>query len=525
MIFPKIKKFFKNSKYYQNYQNIDSVLDIYGNIKKKHTDYENQIKIELIEFIHEFIKCGVEESYLEEYISYLFEEFDFDFVYDIISKFDETTLNIINNLNSIKLLLDKDINDKNFILKNSTPEYYLKNQNLTELELNENKIMKKFFNKCFPYKMIVNQKLIACDEDIGKYIKFMPEYDNDSIDKGLKEHVNCDYTIYYCMKYCKDNVKTIKNLIKKGLDINDKYILECCVKYENKEILKFLYEKGCDIHYDDDYLFIRSLYGRNVDLVEFFVERNADVFAQNFKAIEFIISGGYLSYLKIFVKHGVDIHFNNEYILRSCIDIPKLYQNTMSYSLKIIKFLIEKNSDIHCLDDLPLRLACSHGHFDIVKLLVENKANIHCLDDLPLRLACTYGYFDIAKLLIENKANIHCLDDQPLRSACSHGYFGIVELLVENGANVPACEYEAIKNVVDNKKRKDILKYLLENCKNTKDGYPLLVACKHGYLEIVKSMFERGFDIHYNDDICLKQARQCGYIDIVDFLINNGCKN
>lgn len=338
--------------------------------------------------------------------------------------------------------------------------------------------------------MIINQKLIACDEDIGKYIKFMPEYDNDSIDKGLKEHVNCDYTIYYCMKYCEDNIKTIKNLIKKGLNINNKHILECCVKYENKEILKFLYEKGCDIHYDDDDLFIRSLYGRDVDLVEFFVERNANVFAQNFKAIEFIISGGYLSYLKIFVKHGVDIHFNNEYILRSCIDRPK-YEN---FLLNIVKFLIEENSDIHCLDDLPLRLAC------------------------------TYGYFDIAKLLVENKANIHCLDDLPLRLACSHEYFGIVKLLVENGANISACEYAVIKNNIDNKKRKDILKYLLENCKNANDDYPLLVACKHGYLDVVKSMFERGFDIYHDDNICLKQARWYGYRSIVDFLIENGCK-
>lgn len=492
MIFPKIKKFFKNSKYYQNYQNIDPVLKIYENIRKKHTDYENQIKIELIEFIHEFIKCGVEEYYLEEYISYLFEEFDFDFVYEEMNKFDETTLNIINNLNSIKLLLDKDITDKNFIYENCTPEYYLKNQKLTESDLKENKIMKKYFNKCVPYDMIIKQKLIACDDDIGKYIKYTSEYDNDSTDKGLKNYVNDTDTIKYCMENCGDDVETIKNLIKKGLNIDNKHILECCVEYENIEILKFLYEKGWDIHYNDEHLFISSL-KVSYYLVEFFVERNANVFAQNRKAINYIISKGNLSYLKIFVEHGIDIHFDDEYILRSCIDIRQYKYFSVYLTFNIIKFLI------------------------------ENKADIHCLDDQPLRLACSHGYFDIAKLLVENNANVHCLDDQPLISACFCGYFDIVKLLVENGADISAREYEVIKNAINNKKI-DILKYLLENCKNPEDDYPLLIACKYGYFKIVKILFERGFNIYHNDNICLKQASNYGYNDIVDFLINNGCK-
>jgi ankyrin repeat protein len=55
--------------------------------------------------------------------------------------------------------------------------------------------------------------------------------------------------------------------------------------------------------------------------------------------------------------------------------------------------------------------------------------------------------------LIENSADIHCLDDQPLRSACFRGYFDIVKLLVEYGAVISACEYEAIKNVINNKKK------------------------------------------------------------------------
>lgn len=467
MIFPKIKKFFKNSKYYQNYQNIDSVLDIYGNIKKKHTDYENQIKIELIEFIHEFIKCGVEESYLEEYISYLFEEFDFDFVYNIIEKFDETTVNTIYNLNSVKLFLDKNITDENFIYKNCTPEYFLINKNIDKSNLRNNERMQKFFKKCHSYSKIINEKLSAGD-DIGNYVKYTESYNRNFIDKGLKEYINKEYFVNYLLDYVdgiKDVdklIKIIKKFVKKGLDVNNKFLIKKCCEYGNTyiEILKFLYDNGCDIHYNNDILFIESL-DTDTDTIEFFLERNVDMYAHDFKAIDYIVNNGCVTYLQLFIKHGLDIHFDNEYILMLCTET---YEKNAYYKIdtyNLLKFLIDNNADIHCLNDKPLRLACMYRNFKNVKLLVEN------------------------------------------------------------GANIAARDYEAIDHAIEYE-RKDILKYLLKNCKDTEDSYPLMIACKYGYLDIVELLIERGFDVHYHDDKGLVYASSKGYIDIVKLLVKNG---
>jgi len=93
--------------------------------------------------------------------------------------------------------------------------------------------------------------------------------------------------------------------------------------------------------------------------------------------------------------------------------------------LKIVKYLVENEANIHNSDEFPLRLAIYNGHLEIVKYLIELGAYIHIYEDFALRIASKNGYLEIVKYLVEKGA---------LKLAKINGHFEVVEYLLKNGA-------------------------------------------------------------------------------------------
>jgi ankyrin repeat protein len=70
-----------------------------------------------------------------------------------------------------------------------------------------------------------------------------------------------------------------------------------------------------------------------------------------------VIKEGNLKNLKILVKNGFDIHYDND--------------------LGIVKSSRYGHLDIHTRDDESFKLACRYGHIDVIKFLINHGANVN----------------------------------------------------------------------------------------------------------------------------------------------------
>ena len=75
-----------------------------------------------------------------------------------------------------------------------------------------------------------------------------------------------------------------------------------------------------------------------------------------------------------------------------------------AYRLDVIKVLMDMGVDIHTNNDEVLRYASEYGLYEIVVYLLEKGANVHVFDEYPIRYAAENGHTDIVKLLHENGA-------------------------------------------------------------------------------------------------------------------------
>ena len=70
--------------------------------------------------------------------------------------------------------------------------------------------------------------------------------------------------------------------------------------------------------------------------------------------------------------------------------------------LSLVKYALEKGSNIHFNNDQALRLGSSVGDLTIVKYLIEKGANPHIDDGFPFFIAIYSGYLNILNFLIES---------------------------------------------------------------------------------------------------------------------------
>ena len=104
----------------------------------------------------------------------------------------------------------------------------------------------------------------------------------------------------------------------------------------------------------------------------------------------------------------------------------------LSNNIEICKLLLDKGADKDC----GLRFASENGNFEIVELLLNRNANIHTIDDYSLRFATYYGHFNVVKLLLDYGANMNIYDDCILRWSCQKGYLNILQLLLDKGMDI-----------------------------------------------------------------------------------------
>lgn len=169
----------------------------------------------------------------------------------------------------------------------------------------------------------------------------------------------------------------------------------------------------------------------------------------------------YLNYQTIRLEYG-NVTFQTHGGIKNIDDL--LLYATVYNSIRIAKWCLKNNADVHCHQDEPLLFAASICRLKLVKLLVNAGADIHADNDYALRYAAYVGNLEIFKFFLNYGANIHSNNNHALRWSALFGQIEVVKLLLDAGADIHANNDEALKNAI--KSGYSEIVDLLQNYKN-----------------------------------------------------------
>jgi hypothetical protein len=115
----------------------------------------------------------------------------------------------------------------------------------------------------------------------------------------------------------------------------------------------------------DDLGIIHASDRGELEIVKFLIERGANIHAQDDSALRNASSAFHFDITKLLLENGANIHAQN--------DIAVINVCEYGYgSLKMLKLLIENGANIHAQDDYAIRIASYNGYLHVVKLLYWN---------------------------------------------------------------------------------------------------------------------------------------------------------
>lgn len=257
------------------------------------------------------------------------------------------------------------------------------------------------------------------DNNIDKLRDLLKNCDS----KELKLNDNISFLSIACMN---EQINTVKLLIEKGCDVNEKDHLGKTMLHEmcrtgNIEIIKLLIKNGARLNEQSNTGKTELFYG-----IEPIKENSIEI-------------------IKILLKNGANVNLKdkNEGTL-----IHKLAgeQNKEQESKKLMRLLIVKGAKIDERDKYgytPLMNICYfHDNLEMIKLLIKNGANPEKVDKQNKRainLACANNQTKIVNYLMRYEKDINRQDikgNTLLHEVCQNQYLKIdeiVELLIEKG--------------------------------------------------------------------------------------------
>lgn len=236
----------------------------------------------------------------------------------------------------------------------------------------------------FLLQNIPNNELVSIldsifDNDWISYYDFRNDYDDfhDFDDETYDDKIR--YIIHY--------------LVEKGASDAGKRDIMFAILRENLEestilsIIKYLAEKGVDLHADNERLLRKVIAYRLNRIFKYLVDNSADIHANDDAAfIDAAISGN-LDIVKYLVQHGADVNANNHRALLYAINWQCLDND---YDCKIVEYFLNNGVNI---DDALIN-AIKEGYLTAVKYLVEKGATIY---DDALRIAIAKQHKDIVE--------------------------------------------------------------------------------------------------------------------------------
>ncbi len=184
----------------------------------------------------------------------------------------------------------------------------------------------------------------------------------------------------------------LKNVLK------DPFLVDLALQYTARkgylEDVKFLFERGANIHANDDDAIRWAAYKGHLDVVKFLFEKGSNIHADDDFAIRSAACNGHLGVVEFLVEKGSNIHADDDFAIRKAAE---------NGHLGVVKFLFEKGSNIHADYDFAIRKASENGHLGVVKFLFEKGANIQVRNNYAIRWAAANGHLEVVKFFTNIK--------------------------------------------------------------------------------------------------------------------------
>jgi len=139
----------------------------------------------------------------------------------------------------------------------------------------------------------------------------------------------------------------------------------------------------------EDLLWISAQYGKT-EFVKYLIDKGYDVHAKDDGALRLASFYGHTETVKVLLDAGADVHTEEDTTLR----IASIYGHT-----ETVKVLLDAGADVHARDDWALQMASKKGHTETVKVLLDAGADVHADDDWALRMASEKGHTEVVKVL------------------------------------------------------------------------------------------------------------------------------
>jgi len=174
--------------------------------------------------------------------------------------------------------------------------------------------------------------------------------------------------------FINENLDMIKYFFENGvnsIEINAVIFADILTKQSNLNIIKYLINKGLDIHVENE-LFLKTACSKtscNLELTKFLIEQGADFHGDNDILLSNACTGSRFETIKYLMGLGLDINKVNYLILKDllCDLVNKNDVESLNYLLNNLKHI---NADI--MYDL-IKKASIYKFNDILKLLIEFK--------------------------------------------------------------------------------------------------------------------------------------------------------
>jgi ankyrin repeat protein len=325
----------------------------------------------------------------------------------------------------------------------------------------------------------------------------------------------------YDLNKLKDYLNDMKN---NKISLSDEHTINWAYRNNHHKLVELMIKKYMNFYTEDDFnLYLASFYG-NIDEVKKLIDKGVDIHANDSVALTLTSMNGHLDIVKLFLKYGIYTYGE----LGNCMSYSREFMNEhiRQYVYKIKK--IQKNKfKIFINENDNLINFIKHNDVDKVKDILNNK-KLDIFDDYAFNIACYLGNLEIVKIFLEKNINIFKNDNHALKISSENKNFNVTKLLLEFGADVKAEDNYALRYSLDNIKDIEMAKLLLEHGADiTFNNYEVIrnLICKdsdnNDDIELIKILINNNKNPNKNIEVLLEFAINVGYIELVDFLLND----
>ncbi len=206
------------------------------------------------------------------------------------------------------------------------------------------------------------------------------------------------------------------------------------------ELVRAALEAGADVHIHDDAAVRFAAGNGHLDTVRYLIDKgNAHACALGNDAFFRALDADHLHVAEYLIERGVVNVRDVVEVNRKLVDdgYSALRWVSEKGSCAAVRMLVKHGANMRARDDMILRLAAHCGHLDVVEYLLDQGANAHAQEYDALCRSASTGCLDVVRLLLDRApASVNIRQDMPLRIAAKHGHLDVVKELIERGANV-----------------------------------------------------------------------------------------